>query len=143
MCSSYSVSLNVLNNVFWALIQYLIKANMVDLIVISLLIYNNLLNFFFCFELSSYPWLIFKSRIYYLLEYIAHRVSDYFLIIRFRLNIFNKNTTYGILCTSHVRSRSTQCRLIAILVILNLITWLKWYLSDSTVAKVHFLLCNF
>ena len=143
MCSSYSVSLNVLNNVFWALIQYLIKANMVDLIVISLLIYNNLLNFFFVLNfLVTHDW-FFKSWIHYLSEYIAHRMSDYFLIIRFRLNIFNKNTTYGILCTSHVRSRSTWCRLIAILVILTLITWLKWYLSDSTVAKVHFLLCNF
>ena len=60
MCSSYSVSLNVLNNVFLALIQYLIKVNMVDLIVISLLIYNNPLNFF-CFEFSRYPWLIFQE----------------------------------------------------------------------------------
>lgn len=73
MCSPNSISPIVLNNVFLALIQYLIKLNMVDLIVIFLLIYKILS--IFSFWVFWFPMTDFsRVQANYLSECLTHRL---------------------------------------------------------------------
>ena len=90
MCSPNSISPIVLNNIFLALIQYLIKVNMVDLIVIFLLIYK--IPLIFCFEFFGFPWLIFQESKPIIFQNVS-RIDWLFSCDLIQLNIFGKNTT--------------------------------------------------